>query len=486
MSAQPPNYNPELYTPETLRYVQGDSKRPQSVLEYNPQHEVPEVGTSDSPVEVGARAEYLNRAPSPVSTIATKTQDGSSPAPLFPEPSNANNYPFSQKFTSQMAGDDSQDALVAKGVNPAKSSRYQDLEYADPHSQDAAGATKRSGPLGKFFSDGRYPLQQRIENKKRGIGIQSRPYVVWAMTIAMIGVFIYELVLNGREQGSPISLKPFINPMLGPSGSALINLGSRFPPCMKNVADVPISTPIACMNNTENPISQVCTVGDLCGFGGIPSGQEPNQWFRFILPIFLHAGIIHLLLNMFAQLSLSAQIEREMGSGGFLLVYSAAGIFGNVLGGNFSLVGVPSVGASGAIFGTLAVTWVDLVAHWKYHYRPVRKLVFMIIELIIGIAIGFIPYVDNFAHIGGFLMGLLVGTVFYPVISESKRHKTIMWIFRLAAIPLAIVLFVLLIRNFYTADPYAACSGCRYLSCIPTAANNRCKGTGLTTTSVNN
>lgn len=60
-----------------------------------------------------------------------------------------------------------------------------------------------------------------------------------------------------------------------------------------------------------------------------------------------------------------------MGSGGFFLLYFAAGIFGcvkttrpscmcspffrNVLGGNFSLVGVPSVGASGAIFGTLAV-----------------------------------------------------------------------------------------------------------------------------------
>jgi membrane associated rhomboid family serine protease len=50
------------------------------------------------------------------------------------------------------------------------------------------------------------------------------------------------------------------------------------------------------------------------------------------------------------------QIEREMGSGGFLVTYFAAGIFGNVLGGNFSLVGAPSIGASGAIFGTLAVS----------------------------------------------------------------------------------------------------------------------------------
>jgi RsiW-degrading membrane proteinase PrsW (M82 family) len=52
-------------------------------------------------------------------------------------------------------------------------------------------------------------------------------------------------------------------------------------------------------------------------------------------------------------------------------------------------------------------------------------------------------------------MGLLVGTTFYPVISITRRHKLIMWIFRLIAIPLAIILFVVLIRNFYTSDPYA-------------------------------
>jgi hypothetical protein len=56
---------------------------------------------------------------------------------------------------------------------------------------------------------------------------------------------------------------------------------------------------------------------------------------------------------------------------------------------------------------------------------------------------------------GGFLMGLLVGTTLYPVISTSRRHKLIMWGFRLAAIPLAIILYVVLLRNFYTSNPYA-------------------------------
>ena len=67
----------------------------------------------------------------------------------------------------------------------------------------------------------------------------------------------------------------------------------------------------------------------------------------------------------------------------------------------------------------------------------------------------YIPFVDNFVHLGGFLMGLLVGMVFYPIISETKRHRSIVWGFRIAAIPLIIVLFVVLTRNFYTEDPSA-------------------------------
>lgn len=118
----------------------------------------------------------------------------------------------------------------------------------------------------------------------------------------------------------------------------------------------------------------------------------------------------------------------------------------------------------------------------------------MTIELLVGIAMGYIPcrhyfplltpwswsygneVVDNFgtwqlgivhvvllnsvfvAHLGGFLMGLLVGTTFYPVISVTRRHRLIMWGFRLVAIPLAVILYIVLVRNFYTSDPYAGAS----------------------------
>ncbi|KAH0838244.1 hypothetical protein J3R83DRAFT_6500 [Lanmaoa asiatica] len=368
------------------------------------------------------------------------------------------------------------DSLVQNAAEMGQSSTYQDLEYAEPSGDDPNSVSEKGTPFRGFLGTGKYPMEQRIEDKKRGIGRQKHPFVVYALTIAMVGIFINELVVNSRAQGTPVSFKasrtPVVNPMLGPSESALINLGARFPPCMKSVQNLPLSTLMPCLNDTANPPNILCTIEEVCGFGGFQGGV-PNQWFRFITAIFLHAGFIHILLNMLAQLTVSAQIEREMGSMGFMITYFAAGIFGNVLGGNFSLVGTPSIGASGAIFGTVAVTWVDLFAHWNYHYRPGRKLAWMTVELLFGIALGYVPCehlylsqsnpqlihvnkdVDNFAHLGGLCMGLLVGTTLYPVISPSKRHKSIMWAFRLAAIPLAVVLFVVLIRNFYTSDPYA-------------------------------
>ncbi|KAF8971412.1 10 TM acyl transferase domain found in Cas1p-domain-containing protein [Flammula alnicola] len=412
-----------------------DEKKNGYTMEYDPDE-------SYDPTNVGQpREQYALDAP----------RDHSA-APFGHETSAYSEDDLNKPFPEHV--EDSAETPLVRGPTESRKIHFQDLEYADPTNAQAIPPNTKEKP--GLFSGAKYPLAQRIEDKKRGIGRQKYPIVVYCLTAAMVGVFIYELVLNARQQGTPISLKPTINPMLGPSSSALVNLGARFPPCMKLVSQVPPSTLIGCMNNTANPVTEICTVEDLCGFGGFHGGT-PNQWFRFITAIFLHAGFIHILINMFAQLTLSAQIEREMGSGGFLITYFAAGIFGrvvlhyqlllniythcsNVLGGNFSLVGVPSVGASGAIFGTVAVTWVDLFAHWKYQYRPVRKLIFMTIELIVGFALGYIP-----SHLGGFTMGLLVGTVFYPVISVTKRHRLIMWAFRLAAIPLAVLLFVVLL-----------------------------------------
>ncbi|KAI0687791.1 hypothetical protein BC835DRAFT_384015, partial [Cytidiella melzeri] len=183
--------------------------------------------------------------------------------------------------------------------NGQHSRSYEDLEYADDGPYDAEHArpiNEKARPLSRFLAmapgDGRNSMQQRIERKRRGIGRQKYPYVAWTLAVAMLGVLIYELVLNSKTQGTPLSFHPVVNPMLGPSQSALINAGARFPPCMKEIQDLPVSTSFACLNDTANPPDRLCPLEDVCGFGGFHD-KQPNQWFRFITPIFLHAGIIH-------------------------------------------------------------------------------------------------------------------------------------------------------------------------------------------------
>ncbi|WWD21085.1 hypothetical protein CI109_105566 [Kwoniella shandongensis] len=337
--------------------------------------------------------------------------------------------------------------------------------------------------LGLFgVNTGAYPVAQAIERKRRGLGGQRWPVAAWSLAVVMTGLMIYELVANYQAMGSPIATKPTFNPMIGPSSEVLINIGARFPPCMKLVDALPPSFQLACLNDTSSTPTTACSIETICGHGGFPNGV-PNQSWRFVYPIFLHVGIIHLLLNMVAQVTAAAQVEREMGTVPFLLVYMAGGIYGFVLGGNFSRTGIPSAGASGALFATNACVLVDLVLHWKYEERPKLKAFLLALEFIIGFGIGYIPNaVDGLAHLGGWAMGILMGIILYPSISETKRHRYIVWGFRVIALPLIILAFVLTIKNFYTDDPNAACEWCKYLSCIPTSSNNHCSGTGITVT----
>ncbi|KAM0792842.1 hypothetical protein ACM66B_002608 [Microbotryomycetes sp. NB124-2] len=356
----------------------------------------------------------------------------------------------------------------------------QSLDVAER--QDQTDMRKSSGWQRLFWDRTATPI--RIEERRRGQGVQKWPVASWGLAVVFTAVLVYELVRMAKITGSAIQTKPSFNPMIGPSGAVLINLGARFAGCMKNVPNV---TDISwvCLKDSNKASDAIpdtlCTMSDVCGFGGFDTPQDANQSFRFFVPTFLHAGVVHLLVNVLVQCFSSAMVERMMGTPKFLVLYLLSGIFGFVLGANYALVGQPSVGASGAIFGTQAAFLVDLLAHWSLEHRPGRKLMWLVIELVAGLALGLVPGIDNFAHLGGMLMGLLVAIVLLPVIHESKAHRIVFWVLRIMAMPLIVVLFVVLVRNFYTSDPGSSCSWCRYLSCIPTSSNNKCQGTGLGT-----
>ncbi|ANZ76872.1 BA75_03571T0 [Komagataella pastoris] len=346
-------------------------------------------------------------------------------------------------------------------------------------------------------------------------------YFTIFITLVDISVFIYELAKAASyHNGNPFQTQPYFNPMLGPSSYVQISLGSRYLPCMTSVSGFTdnVNQLWPCPNSTTYE-TNVCSLEELCSFGGFKqvdsvTGEPlPDQWWRMITPMFLHAGFIHIIFNLLLQMTLAYNIERVLGPIRYGTIYLASGVAGFVLGSNFSPVGVSSTGASGALLGIMAVNILLLIttkstAHFgglKGKQVPVRNfkviLIVSIVELVIIFFLGLLPGLDNFAHIGGFAMGLLLGLVliddpyfvydkgYYNKIYtahtsqkeklknlgshlKTSRHTTkfFIWLFvRVAAFVTAILYFYFLIHNFQEkgSESSDSCRWCKYINCLP-------------------
>lgn len=176
-------------------------------------------------------------------------------------------------------------------------------------------------------------------------------------------------------------------------------MGARFTPCIRPVPSFPTDTIIGnCFANETD----TCTLPELCGFGGFGSSGIPDQSFRLILPIFLHAGVIHFLINMMTHLRLGADLERSLGTPRYVVLYMASGIWGFVLSAMLSQNLSASAGCSGALFGLIGYMFIDVLVNWKFLPHPMRDLMSLLVVTIISLVLGLLPGLDNFAHIGKF------------------------------------------------------------------------------------
>ncbi|ORZ00621.1 rhomboid family-domain-containing protein [Syncephalastrum racemosum] len=279
----------------------------------------------------------------------------------------------------------------------------------------------------------------------------------------MLIVLVIELVKNSQLTGSVIETNPF-NVMIGPSFSVLVNMGAKFTPCMRTLPEYSTSSQFSgCWTDTES-----CSLEEMCGFGGF-GGSAPNQSFRFIVPIFMHAGIVHYVMNMLCHLRLGADLECLLGAPRYILLYMAAGIWGFVLSAMFNQSTSASMGCSGALFGLIGYMFIDIIVNWKTIHRPMAELMKLLIMTIISLVLGLLPGLDNFCHLGGFVVGLVMGAFLAPMRpGTSVRGKWVTWGVRIVALVLLIIMFAVTINAFYTAtDPSEICPNCKYLSCLP-------------------
>ncbi len=170
-----------------------------------------------------------------------------------------------------------------------------------------------------------------------------------------------------------------------------------------------------------------------------------HEYYRLITGAFLHADIIHLVLNMYSLYIIGSQIESFMGKAKYLTIYLFSALTGSLL--SIILNKYASVGASGAIFGLLGS-----MLYFGYHYRVYLGGVIksQIIPLIIlNFALGFASggLIDNYAHIGGFIGGILI-TIGVGVKYKSNKFEMINGIITSLIFVLALIIFAFNYVNY--------------------------------------
>ncbi len=139
---------------------------------------------------------------------------------------------------------------------------------------------------------------------------------------------------------------------------------------------------------------------------------KDGEWWRLGSAMFLHFGVLHLGMNMWALWDGGQLVERMYGHVRFAVLYLASGLAGNLV----SLIAqgdrAISGGASGAVFGVYGALLVFLWRERGHLQRSEFRWMFWgaVAFSVVSIAFGFlVPGIDNAAHIGGFLSGILLG-----------------------------------------------------------------------------
>jgi membrane associated rhomboid family serine protease len=169
-----------------------------------------------------------------------------------------------------------------------------------------------------------------------------------------------------------------------------------------------------------------------------------QNWWTLISSMFMHGDIVHIIMNMWFFIIITDNCEHAMGHILYLITYFISGFFGTLLHALSTLIipipgfdMIPSLGASGAIFGLMGV-YLILYAENKF-YLPsatgtsMRKvsagyfiITYFIAELTYAIYSLYNPFgtsTAHFAHIGGFVAGAIIAGIYKGIKGTSYKKK---------------------------------------------------------------
>lgn len=169
------------------------------------------------------------------------------------------------------------------------------------------------------------------------------------------------------------------------------------------------------------------TIRSLVLAGGIFGPLVDQQPYRLLSAVYVHLGLDHLALNMAALVSLGRSIEDRIGGARLVVLFVITGVLGFLASRlYFGPISPPTAGASGALFGFVGHEIGTLLSRRD---PRARELIFQQLAYAVGFALLF--SVNNAAHAGGFLAGIVLG---YWFERERKRRlhepmfRTVGWI----------------------------------------------------------
>jgi membrane associated rhomboid family serine protease len=251
--------------------------------------------------------------------------------------------------------------------------------------------------------------------------IYERAPLIWTIGIIIIGIIAFACSIY--QYGGFVSMKS--NPLYGPDQSTLLQLGAKYGPLI----------------------------------------LDGEPWRLFTAP-FIHSGIIHIIIAI-AYVIATYNLERKSGFFKTVFLYFLSSIYGLILSCIFVSTLI-SCGFTGAAGGYILFLICDLISTWSAHKRPFICLIALIIGGALLILIGLTPYVDNFTHVGGMIMGFLFGLISLPNMSFGKSEKVCRIIIALAAFPTMSLLFmVCLVIFFRRVDSNMNwCKWCLKINCL--------------------
>ncbi|MFG2101358.1 rhomboid family intramembrane serine protease [Micromonospora echinaurantiaca] len=170
---------------------------------------------------------------------------------------------------------------------------------------------------------------------------------------------------------------------------------------------------------------------------GTVGGIAEGQWYRLLTAMFLHFGVVHLLLNMWALWVLGRSLEANLGPLRFLSLYLVAGFGGNVAAYLFSEPYVTTAGASTAIFGLFAA----LIVIERKMGRDISQVIpILVINLVFTLTV---PGISIPGHLGG----LVVGAAMALVLAYAPRSRRSLVQFAGGAVLVLALLGLALVRT---------------------------------------